>query len=190
MDNKQVVVAYDFSETADLALERAVELACRAPHHILHFVTAIDPHRGLGLEPNEVVDYHYAERIQDLLTERLKNIFTARAPTTEVHFFVHARIGNAVDEILGLAEDVGADLVVIGSHGRTGLRRILLGSVSEAVVRNARCAVIIARAKEYKDVELEKVIDVPGDHARKARPHRYSYSENRVMSRPRDWPLN
>ena len=48
----------------------------------------------------------------------------------------------------------------------------------------------VARAKEYKDVELEKVIDVPGDHARKARPHRYSYSENRVMSRPRDWPLN
>jgi nucleotide-binding universal stress UspA family protein len=192
MNAKQVVVAYDFSETADVALERAVELACRAPHHVLHFVSVIDPHRGFGLSPDEQVDYQYAEKIQQQLLARLRDIFAARSPETEVHFFVHALIGSAVGEILGLAEDVGADLIVIGSHGRTGLRRILLGSVSEAVVRNARCAVIVARPKEYEDVALETVtqIDRTGSPVRHPRPHRYSYSSSIIQTRPSAWPLH
>jgi nucleotide-binding universal stress UspA family protein len=182
-------VAYDFSEPADVALERAVELACRAPEHLLHFIAVIDPHRGFGLESDEKVDYRYAEKIQNELLGRLRDIFAARTTVGEVHFFVHARIGNATDEILGLAEDVGADLIVIGSHGRTGLRRLLLGSTSEQVVRNAKCPVIVARAKEYKAVQLEQVIENEHPHKR-MRPHRYSYTSSAVMSRPNDWPLN
>lgn len=192
MDARQVVVAYDFSETADIALERAVELAVRAPDHVLHFVSVIDPHRGFGLEEGEHVDWRYAEKVQQELLAALKEIFAERAEGREIHFFVHALIGNAADEILKLAEDVGADMVVIGSHGRTGLKRLLLGSVSEAVVRRARCPVIVARPKAYEDVALEKVVEVtrPDGVHRHARPHRYSYSSSVVQTRPSDWPLN
>lgn len=188
---RHIVVAYDFSEPADLALERAVEIACRAPEHVLHFITAIDPHHGLGLEPDEVVDYRYAEHVQAVLAGRLHAIFEAREAQGEVHFFVHARIGRPVEEILFLAADIGADLIVVGSHGRTGVTRLILGSVSEIVVRKARCPVIVARAKTYRDVELAKVVDVPeSEHSRYIRPHRYSYSSNRVITRPPDFPLN
>ncbi len=191
METQHVVVAYDFSEPADLALERAVELACRAPNHHLHFITALDPHHGIGLEPGAVVDYQYAERVQDKLSELLHALFGARALTGEVHFFVHARIGHATDEILDLAKEVGADLIIVGSHGRTGIKRLLLGSVSEAVVRGARCPVVIARAKGYPDVHLETVVDAPGEHhARRPRPHRYTYVDPRVDTGPPAWPLH
>jgi len=181
MEPRQVVVAYDFSETADLALERAVDIACRAPQHVLHVVVAL-----------EGIDYQRAEQIQGDLAARLEMIFDAREMAGEVEYFVHARIGNPVDEILDLAEDVGADLIVIGSHGRTGLKRLLLGSVSEAVVRHARCAVIVARHKEYRDVRLDRVVEAVGEHHHYVRPHRYSYqsSYERMLTRPDDWPLN
>jgi nucleotide-binding universal stress UspA family protein len=191
MQAKQVVVAYDFSEAADVALDRAVELACRAPNHVLHFVAAIDPDDGLGLEPDELVDYRYAERVQSALLERLGAIFAARAPEQSIEFFVHARIGDAVEEILDLAREIGADLIVIGTHGRTGIRRFLLGSTTEAVVRAAGCPVIVARDKEYADVRLDKVtrIEREGPPLR-IRPRRYSYTAAAIPVRPDDWPLH
>jgi nucleotide-binding universal stress UspA family protein len=178
---QQVVVAYDFSESADVALERALEIACRAPHHVLHFVVAV-----------EQMDHRKTDQVQDTLSQRIAELLAVRAPEAEVHFFVHVRIGEPVDEILGLAEDVGADLILIGSHGRRGLRRLLLGSTSEAVVRGARCPVVIARPKSYREVTLEKIVEAPpDDHVRYVKPHRYTYSiERQILTRPPEWPLN
>jgi nucleotide-binding universal stress UspA family protein len=187
----QVVVAYDFSRSGDVALERAVELACRAPHHVLHFLAAIDPHTGLAIPPDGKVDYRYAERIQHMLSERLTAIFAGRNVSDAVHFFVHARIGRPVPEILRLAEEVGADLIIVGSHSRTGIERVLLGSVSERVVRSAGCPVMVARSKRYPHVEFEEVFEVePVPHAHRLEPHRYSYSNNMVQKRPSDWPIS
>lgn len=188
MDTRQIVVAYDFSPEADVALERAIEIACRAPDHVLHFLTAIDPHRGVGLEANEVVTYEYAEQIAKTLGDRLAEIFAVRSPDRPIQYFVHSRIGDPVEEILDLAADFGADLIVVGSHGRTGIKRLLLGSVSEAVVRRAGCPVIVARKKRYKDVPLEKVIEVEA-HPRHVRSHQYSYAGHPTMTRPSTSPL-
>lgn len=193
MDTKHVVVAYDFSAPADAALDRAVALASRAPEHALHFVTVLHPTRGLGLDADVEVDYRYAEKIQQDLLTRLTEIFAATAPEKEVHFFVHVLIGDAVAEILATAEDVGADLIVVGSHGRTGVRRMMLGSISESIVRGAGCAVIVARPKSYADVALEQVVDAhpgEGDHHPRSRAHRYSYSSSVIQARPPEWPLN
>lgn len=190
MSTKHVVVAYDFSSTADVALERAVELACRAPEHVLHFVTVLDPRTGLGLDPGATIDYRYAEQLQRDLLDRLHAIFAVRGPTSEVHFFVHVLIGDAVPEILAVAEDVGADMIVLGSHGRTGVRRVVLGSVSESIVRAAGCPVIVARPKTYPEVALAKVIDLPEHTPPQRRSHRYSYTSSMIQTRPREWPLN
>ena len=190
METRKIVVAYDFSESADLALERAIELVCRAPNHIPHFIAVIDPHHGLGIEPDETVDYRYAERVGQTLGSRLDAIFAERRPELDTDYFVHARIGEAAAEILGLAAEIGADLVIIGSHGRTGVRRLLLGSVSETVVRRALCPVIVARAKSYPDVELPKVVDAnPEQHTRYVQPHRYSYT-SRAVTLPPESPIN
>ena len=185
----QVVVAYEFSPSAEAALERAVEVACRAPQHVLHVLTAIDARHGLPIAPTNHVTYEYAEQIQRMVSERIKALFADRASASEVQFFVHARIGRPSEEILKLAEEVGADLVFVGSNGRTGVERMVLGSVSERVVREARCPVLVARPRTYADVPLEHIIEY--DHERKAYapPHRYAYVNNQVINRPNDWPL-
>src|SRR4029079_15403566 len=79
-----------------------------------------------------------------------------------VHFFVHARIGKPAPEILAHAEEVGADLIIVGSRLRSRLgsrrparlERLIPGSTSQHVMREAGCAVEIARAKRYPDVTL------------------------------------
>jgi len=107
-----------------------------------------------------------------------------------VHFFVHARIGKPAPEILSLAREIGADLIVLGNHGLTGIERMLLGSTSERVVREAGCSVEIVRPKHYPDVELLDMVEVEPDHDHPyVPPHRYYYEDHRVNMRPPEWPL-
>ncbi len=186
----QVVIGYDFSPSAELALQRAVEVACRAPQHVLHVITAIDTRHGLAVMPTKQVDYGYAEKVQDLLADHVKRAFGGRPAVSEVQFFVHARIGHAAEEILGLCREVAADLVFVGSHGTTGFERMVLGSVSERIAREAKCAVMVVRASAYEPVELINVIRY--DHERKpyTPPHRFSYADRQAITRPNDWPIS
>lgn len=179
----QVLVAYDFSVIADGTIDRAIGVALRAPQHLIHFLAVLDPKKGVGLHPDRKVDYRYAEEIQLLLKEAVERRLEELAPGSTIEFCVHTRIGQPAEEILDAAEMLGADLIFIGSHGRTGIRRLMLGSVSERVVREARCPVMVVRDKTYDDVALEKVIEAPADaHTEYIPPHRYSYS-NRMLQR-------
>jgi nucleotide-binding universal stress UspA family protein len=186
MDAKQVVVAYDFSESADIALERAVDIACRAPAHVLHFIAAIDGRRGIGTTAHEAIDFEYTEKIQGIISGKIRAAFERREIAGEPLFFVHARIGRPVHEILELADEVGADMIVIGSHGRTGLRRLFLGSTCEAVVRRARCPVIVARPKGYEHVALDTIVAV--EHPPGPRYHRRTLSGRAKTVDPLQWP--
>ena len=105
-----------------------------------------------------------------------------------VHFFVHARLGQPAQEILDLAREVGADLIIVGSTGMTGVERVLIGSTSEHIVRDAHCTVEVARPKKYRDVELVPVEEVDRPHTY-VPPHRYTYEDHRVNLRPAEWPL-
>ena len=112
-----------------------------------------------------------------------------------VRVFVHVTHGDPAGEILALAEDVQADLILVGTHGRQGLKRLLMGSVAEQVVRNATCPVLVMRPRRY-DVHPElapepacpecvKMREASGgaewwcEPHRKpwTRPHRYSYRD-------------
>lgn len=183
----QVVVAYDFSPSAEAALARAVEVAARAPQHVLHVIAALEQHAGFGTL--HTVTYETAEQVQTTIGERIQQAFAGRPTSAEVQFFVHARIGRPAEEILELAREVGADMIFIGSHGKTGLERMLLGSTSERVVREALCPVMVVRPKTYKDVDLLKVVKFE-HRPTYAKPHRYSYVETRLIARPPEWPLN
>lgn len=182
----QVVVAFDFSPSAEYALVRAVDVAARAPQHVLHVIAVLDERAGAL----RGISYKDAEHVQELVRERVAASFAGRQAASEVQFFIHARIGKPSEEILRLAAEVGADLIFVGSHGKVGLERLLLGSTCEHVVREARCPVMVARAKTYQDVELIPV--TPYEHERHAHaaPHRYSYVDNRVLLRPSDWPIS
>jgi nucleotide-binding universal stress UspA family protein len=139
------------------------------------------PHKG-------AIDYRYAEQVQQALVDEVASELKEANIADRVHFFVHARIGKAADEILALAKEVGADLIVIGTKGLTGVEHYVLGSVAEKVVREAGCAVIVARAKKYEYVPLLQVQEV-APHQKYVAPHRYTYEDHRIELRPADFPL-
>jgi nucleotide-binding universal stress UspA family protein len=185
----QVVVAYDFSPSSEQALARAIEVAARAPHHVLHIVAALDPVDRLA-GPFQHTSYQTADEIQESIREDVGKAFAGRETAAEIQFFVHARIGKPAAEILALASEVGADLIFVGSHGKTGVERVLLGSVSERVVREAKCPVLVARPKTYPDIDLLRVTRYEHERSPHREPHCYSYSNRQVVTRPKDWPLS
>ena len=187
--NIQVVVGFDFGVGGRVALSRAVGVAVRAPFHVLHVVSVIEPHAPIpGIPAERGVDYPYAETVQNAVTAIVREEIDARDIIGPVHFFVHARIGKPSTEILEVAREVGAELIIVGSKGMTGFERFLLGSVAEKIVREAGCTVEVARPSTYPHVELMDVIDVEAHH-NYIPPHRYSYENRNLNVRPTDWPL-
>jgi nucleotide-binding universal stress UspA family protein len=188
-----VVVGYDFSHSGRAALHRAVTLAARAPFHVLHVVCVVDPREAVPSLPSyNGVDYMYAARVQEALAAETQHELDRADVHGSVHFFVHARIGKPAQEILALAEEVGADLIIVGSRVDSRrlpvLDRLILGSTSEHVMREAGCTVEIARPKRYPDVTLIAVEPVDPVHTY-VPPHRYTYEDHRVNLRPAEWPL-
>ncbi|HEX7839770.1 MAG TPA: universal stress protein [Kofleriaceae bacterium] len=181
-----VVVGYDFSHSGRAALRRAATLAGRAPFHVLHVVCVVDPKEAIPSLPSyNGVDYMYAARVQEALAAETQHELDRADVRGSVHFFVHARIGKAAPEILTLAREVGADLIIVGSKGLSGIERWILGSTSEQVMRDAGCTVEIARPKRYDEVLLLPIEPV---HTC-VPPHRYTYEDRRVNLRPAEWPL-
>ena len=186
-----MIVAYDFSDTSKLALSRAIALAETEDRHILHILTVLDEKHDIRPSGGGKYEYSDAEEVQKQLTAEIEGRLGHDTPSNEIHFFVHVHIGKPAGEILALAQEVGAHLILLGSHGRTGLERVLMGSVSEKVVREAHCPVLVVRERTYDDVELETVVKAPEDHAEDStylRPHRYSYYNQMIARQKSSWP--
>jgi nucleotide-binding universal stress UspA family protein len=143
MDFKNIVVATDFSEQAGLALESAIAIAEKygAKLHIIHaFETPIPI-----VSPYEIV---LPEGVLEQARESvMKSLQHAAAKAESAGVVAEARLGEAPAShaISNCAEDVGADLVVIGSRGHTGLKHVLLGSVAERTLREASCPVLVVK---------------------------------------------
>ena len=186
----QAVVGFDFSPSAQGALDRAVAVALRAPEHVLHIVAALDSHDRLSVvSAGHKPTYDDAERIHHLMLRHVTAAFAGR-DAEDVQFYVHARIGSAASQILAVAEEVGADIIFVGSHGATGIERLLLGSVSQKVVQEAKCAVIVARPKAYPDITLPRVTRYEHERTPHKEPHVYTYSNRQIIARPPEWPLS
>jgi nucleotide-binding universal stress UspA family protein len=133
---KRIVVGYDGSEAAQRALERAADLA---GYGTTVTVVSVAPSvYGAGLPP--LADPDDVERAHRLLED-------ARARLTARH--VSARtldpIGDPVAQIVETAAEVGADLVVVGTHNGHAVGRLVLGSTSAGVLRRAPCDVLVVR---------------------------------------------
>lgn len=188
-EHSQVVVGFDFTHSARAAMYRAIAVANRAPFHVLHFLCAIEPHGQIPTIPHHGrVDLAYTERVENAMLDEIAAELKGAAIADRVHFFVHVRIGRAAREILDLAREVGADLIIVGSKGLTGVERLVLGSVAEQVVREAGCTVEVARPKTYEHVQLLDVSNAE-PHRRRTPPHRYTYTSSCAPLRPDEWPL-
>ena len=91
-----------------------------------------------GVVWSEQTDAEREEKAESALKKRLAEPGFEKATT-------HARVGDPGHSIVELCDEVGGDVIVISSHGYTGLRRVLLGSVAERVVRFANCPVLVIR---------------------------------------------
>ncbi len=133
-----VVVPFDFSDCAMEALRHALRLAeDRSQIHALHVLPFLIP-----TEPGVVwATIDDGERIRHAL-ESMTNAFST--PEFE-GIQADVRIGDPGHVIAEWAEELGADLILVGSHGRSGLTRLFLGSVAERVVRLAHCPVLVVR---------------------------------------------
>jgi nucleotide-binding universal stress UspA family protein len=138
---KRILLASDFSDCAKLAeaYARLLAKACAAKLEILH-VLNLQP----GMDPELTVNRLYLEQLRKETDRELAEAL-ARAAAAGVAAAGHQLPGLAGQRIAGLARDIDADLVVLGTHGRTGLGRLFLGSTAEEVVKTAPCPVLTVR---------------------------------------------
>jgi len=148
----KVLLATDGSEEAILAAHVAADLAKKTDSelHIVYARPRITPHHpgyyvgpevieGAAERERKLLD-HEAQRLLDAQVEQVR---TVGGPTAQTHL----RIGRVDEEIIAAAEELGAGLIVVGSRGQGGIRRALMGSVSDSVVRHAHCPVMVVRGE-------------------------------------------
>lgn len=135
MKAKTIVFPTDFSTLADAALAYATSFARDSGAKLL-IVHVEEPPAAYG---GGEMYYGLPEPDTAALTAMLHRV----VPTDpQVPYEHRLLLGDPAGEIVELAEGAAADLIVLASHGRTGLRRLLMGSVAEAIVRRATCPVL------------------------------------------------
>jgi nucleotide-binding universal stress UspA family protein len=136
---KTILTTTDFSDASRPGLLAAAQLAA-ATGAALHVVHAEEPLLTAAAQHSNVdITTPTREELQKFVAAALP----ARAPSPQLH----VRSGSAVDAILAAAAALGADMIVIASHGRTGVRRAVFGSVAEGVLRAAAAPVLVIPAK-------------------------------------------
>lgn len=151
----KVVLAIDSSEEASRAAEAAVELCEKTGSelHVVHvgedfYLTAVT---DLDMVAQTWVAQEYAESetnfeqiAREVLDAEVEKVEAAGGTVAQAHL----RVGRADAEIVDLAEEIEAGLVVLGSRGLGGVKRALMGSVSYSVVRHAHCPVLVVRRQD------------------------------------------
>lgn len=141
-----ILVAVAFDPTSDVALYEAMRLAQRSGGSRLHVVHVVGD-SAANEELSEVAPGRIP-KIGDLLRARIE---TAWQQAGEVTVVAHLRAGDAAEAILRAAVEVNADIIVVGSHRRTALSKLMLGSIADRVLHESHCPVLIAVPKDYDD---------------------------------------
>jgi nucleotide-binding universal stress UspA family protein len=144
----RILLATDGSEEAELAALRSVELADATDSelHVVHvgvvpiFLQSYPGTLGYYGKLHEQIE----EESRELLRKQSLRVKAAGGTVAGAHL----RMGEVALEIVALAEELGAGLIVMGCRGLGGVRRALMGSVSDSVVRHAHCPVLVVRQEK------------------------------------------
>ena len=146
---KRILVPIDFSKPSLKALRYAVRFAedSGATLDLVYVRESAAVMHDLEIFPLAIpeaeLDKHAKEKLLAIAAVEIEELVPVQ---------VHVRFGKAFREIVAVASETTADLVVIATHGHTGLSRILLGSTAELVVRHAPCPVLVVREHEHEFV--------------------------------------
>jgi nucleotide-binding universal stress UspA family protein len=142
----KILVATDFSEPAQEALRRAIVLAQKLDAeiwlvHALEEIVMYDAENLLPFPTPEIMENH-----QRAAERRMAGQIDSAPEGVEIHACIKHAVRSSSATLCAMAEEINADLIVIGSHGREGLLdHVLVGSTAERVVRHAPCTVLITK---------------------------------------------
>jgi nucleotide-binding universal stress UspA family protein len=158
----RILLATDGSEQAELAALRVVDLADATDSelHVVH----------VGVVPSFLVSYPgtlgYERRLYDQIEEesrqRLRELSWRVKVVGGTVAGTHLRMGQVALEIVALAEELQADLIVMGCRGHRGIRRAIEGSISDAVIRHAPCPVLVVRSHESAEAPERPALSAGG----------------------------
>jgi nucleotide-binding universal stress UspA family protein len=156
--NYVILSAVSFDDTGDLALNEGARSARQHVGATLHVVHVVSTPGGSPQVPADEPQVHgMLAEAQIQLRTRVEALESAEA----IQVFGHVRPGTPVRGILQVAADIDADLIVVGTHKRMGVRKFMLGSVAERVLRDAHCPVLVAMPKNHARVAQEGLIEPP-----------------------------
>jgi nucleotide-binding universal stress UspA family protein len=156
---KHILVALDFSKCADHAFGYAAQMVAESGGRVtVVHVTAVHPpftmdSRALLWALDDLAE----KREKRHLTEHVNELLGRQ----KVRFEVETPWGDPAQTIVDRSRELGCDLVVIGTHGRSGWNRLVIGSVAEKVVRHAPCPVLTVRLPETRPVPTRRAAARP-----------------------------
>jgi nucleotide-binding universal stress UspA family protein len=161
-NKNRIVVGADLSETGDHALRQALALARDLPDSELHVTYVIRTERKPDAQQLEGMSRDLRSKLDALRA----HVTTVCAPprggepfTQETVF--HVRLGDPAQAIHQVAVDVDADMIVVGTHGRKGMDKLMLGSVAQELVRIAHMPVVVARPKDLSGLKKTDKVEPP-----------------------------
>ncbi len=145
----KILLATDGSEEADLAARTAVDVAEKTSSelqvvHVAYLLPMSSEASYMAFRLYREAYEGLKQEAQELLDEQLRKIKAAGGSVAQAQL----RIGEPDKEIVALGDEIGAGLIVMGSRGLGGIRRALMGSVSDSVVRHAHCPVLVVRKEK------------------------------------------
>lgn len=136
---KNIVLAYDGSKFSNKALQEAIKIA-KSSNGSLLILSIVDITDEFESEAPGLTD-KMTEKLLKLAQKALEKALAAKVKAKiEIH------VGDAYEMIVDVAKKKKADIIVMGSHGRTGLTRLLMGSVTSRVIGHAPCSVLVVKA--------------------------------------------
>ena len=189
-----ILTALQFDDTGDRALREAARIALKSENAELHIVHAAAP----SLATDRSGESTSLSAQLSRAPSKLREFVDRSCAGTTLQVVAHVHVGLPHEVILQVASELRADMIVLGTHQRTGIGKLVLGSVAERVMREAYCPVLVATPKSYPPSE---VVEPPcpdcvtartasGDarawcerHSRdRLRPHVYSPSDRPPVS--------
>jgi nucleotide-binding universal stress UspA family protein len=147
----KILLATDGSREANLAARTAVDLADKTGSelHVAFVLRTQDApdYSTMGFDTENAHQEEIKQMGQRLLDEQVRRVEEAGGTVAGAHF----RMARPDQGILTIEEDVGTGLIVLGSRGLGGVKRALMGSVSDSVVRHAHCPVLVVRKEDKPD---------------------------------------
>lgn len=161
LKSRTIVVGLDFSDLADRAFQQAYELAAVSSTSEIHAISLLSAATLDPLTCDDPVQSTSAVRIEEgatRLTKHVNALLFKLGPTlaSGMRVYSHFRVDVPWVGITRLAAEIEATMIIVGTHGRYGVARWLLGSVAEGVMRHAACPVLVIPL-EAKAVELPRV---------------------------------